>query len=168
MRNALRNTVKFFGLVLFVSLAMVVSTCGSDAEAQEGVIPTPEQTIEERLSITGPITMDLVWDYIIAEFGEPLVKTEILVFDAGAYPDEGIFHLQSASADGEGFHMDIPLDVMAPGGAITNDEMFHFIWFCQIADIEDPLVGCTLPLAEWVVAYDVEGRAVLVWNERIQ
>ncbi len=173
IRQGALYSLKGFGLVLFVAMALLsAEQCSSPAfaqqVAQQGAVKTPEPTIEEQLSREGPIQMSVIWDYVEYAFGDPLVGPEVLVFDAGIPVEGDIFHIQVVSANGDSWHVDVPLDEMSPGGAITDDGTFQFIWFCYNEDIEDPLVGCTLPLASWVIGYDVSARTALRWPERIR
>lgn len=168
IRQGAANSLKFLGLLFFAALALVISdSCApSPVFAQHGVVPNPEQTIEEILSITGPISMELVWDYVIAAFGPPHTAEDVLLFDSGVQDLGNVFHIQMVDKNGAVLHLDVPLDEMSPGGAISDDGSFAFIWFCYNEETDaDP--GCHLPLATWVIAYDSNLQISYYWPERI-
>lgn len=174
IRQGALYSLRGFGLVLFIAAAlMTAEQCSTPAfaqqvAAQQGVVPTPEPTTEEQLSRDGPIQMGVIWDYIEYAFGDPLVAAGVLIFEAGIPDEGGIFHIQVLDGAGNNWHVDVELSEMSPGGAISDDGSFQFIWFCYNEDIEDPLGGCTLPLASWVIGYDTAARTALRWPERIQ
>ena len=169
IRQGAVYSLKGFGLLVFTVMALLfMEQCQPPAYAQQGVIPIPELTIEEQLSVEGPINMSVVWDYIEYASGDPFTAPGVVIFDVGVLPEGGIFHIQVVDVNGNVWHVDVELDEMSPGGATADDGLFRFIWFCHNEDIEDPPVGCTLLLASWVIGYDSEARTALRWPKRIQ
>ena len=166
----IRTVLSYVVLAAFAAGALTLASCLEEAEAQQGIIPNPAPTLEEQLSSTdGPINMELVWDYIIAEFGNPQTVSRVLIFDVGVPDGDSVFHIQIAAESGESIiHVDVPLEEMTYGGAISNDRLFHFIWFCNNEDLEEDRKGCPLLLASWIIAYDVEARTAFRWPERIR
>lgn len=162
------NSLKFLGLLFFSALALFISdSCvPRPVFAQQGVVPNPEQTIEEILSINGPISMELVWDYVIATFGQPYTAEDVLLFDRGVQDLGNAFHIQMADKNGAVLHLDVPLDEMSYGGATSDDGSFEFIWFCynEETDVDH---GCHLPRAAWVIAHDANVQISYYWPERI-
>lgn len=169
IRQGAVNSLKLLGLLFFTAMAlMVTEQCSTPAFAQQGIIQVPEPTIEEQLSVEGPIDMNMVWDYIKYAFGDPFTAPGVLIFEADTTVDGDLFHIQIADANGNVWHVDVELDEMSPGGATSDDGLFRFFWFCYNEDIKDSLIGCTLPLASWVVGYDAEMRIAFRWPRRIQ
>jgi hypothetical protein len=167
MFKNIKEALSLVGLVLVIALTLSISNC---AGAQEGVVPTQQQTIEELLTVPGPVNMNLVWDYVIYEFGDPNVAGPVVMFEAGI--DGQVFHIQAitSATDESGepglFHVDIPLEAFSPGGAVSNDGLFQFIWFCSTIDT-DPEIGCLITNAMFIFAYDGDQRALLAWPERM-
>jgi hypothetical protein len=152
---------------LFVAFVFAIPQC---AGAQEGAVPSPQQTIEERLTTPGPVDMQLVWDYVIYEFGDPNVADSVIIFEADI--DGSLFHIQAITGGNEFdepgiFHVDLPLEVFSPGGAKSNDDLFQFIWFCRVIDT-DPEIGCLITNAMFIFAYDADQHTLLAWPERIE
>lgn len=168
IRQGATNSLKFLGLLFFALMALVFSdSCApGPAFAQQGVISTPEQTVEEILSITGPISMELVWDYIISTFGQPYTADDVLLFNRGVENNKTVFHIQMVDKRGAVLHIDVPLDEMSNGGATSDDGSFEFLWFCRNEETEEDN-GCNLPLAAWVIAYDADARISYYWPKRI-
>lgn len=169
IRRGAADSLKFFGLLVFVLMALFLSdSCApSPVFAQQGVIPTPEQTIEEILSTTGTISMSMVWDYVIASFGQPYTAEDVILFDVGVPENGTVFHIQMVDKRGAVLHVDVPLSEISPGGATAADGTFQFIWFCYNEDTTED-GGCTLLLASWVIAYDTNKQMAYRWPERIQ
>lgn len=166
MFKTVKDLLGVIGLIAVVILVLALPNC---AGAQEGVVPMEQQTIEELLTVPGPVSMNMVWDYVIYEFGDPNVAGPVILFEANI--DGAVFHIQAMTgADESGepglFHVDIPLEVFSPGGAISNDGLFQFIWFCSTIDI-DPEIGCLITDAMFIFAYDGDQRALLAWPERM-
>jgi hypothetical protein len=166
MFKTVKDLLGVIGLVAIIVLVLAIPNC---AGAQEGVVPLQQPSIEELLTTPGPVDMSLVWEYIVYEFGDPHVAGPILLFEAGI--DGPVYHIQAIQASEEFeepgiFHADIPLEAFAPGGAVSNDGLFQFIWFCSIEDI-DPEIGCLITDAMFAFAYDGVQRALLAWPERI-
>jgi len=169
MYNSFKEGLRWFGLIAVVALALMAANCEDQAYAQEGVIPNQELTIEEQLSKSdGPVDLGLVWDYLISAFGDPYTAEDVVIFDVGIVDENDVFHIQLVARNGAQWHKDIPLDNVSVGGAMSDDGTLQFIWFCDDENIEDPLVGCTPPLATWVIGYDFDIHVVFRWPERIQ
>lgn len=165
MFKTVKDLLGVVGLIAVIMLALAIPNC---ANAQEGAMPAPQQTIEEHLTTPGPVDMQLIWDYVIYEFGTPNVAGPVIMFEAGI--DGSVFHIQAITgADESGepgiFHADIPLEAFSPAGARSNDRLFQFIWFCSITDT-DPEIGCLITNAMFIFAYDGDQHALLAWPER--
>lgn len=166
MIKTVKGIFRSVAFIVFVTFVLAIPQC---ATAQEGAIPSPQQTTEERLTTPGPVDMQLVWDYVIYEFGNPNVSSPVIIFEANI--DGSVFHIQAvttgANEFGEPsiFHVDIPLEAFLPGGA--KSDLFQFIWFCSVIDI-DPEIGCLITNAMFIFAYDADQHTLLAWPERIE